>query len=389
MTSNRLLILDDDPAALTFLGEVGRKHGYAVALTASIAELQETYPSFEPSAIVLDLQYGQGDGIEVLGYLKQRGCRAPVVLVSGYDERVLDTARRVGAEYGLTMVEAFVKPVPPDLLGRVLDAHREPEPEEWATDLRGGLARGEVSVWYQPKVRVADGSIVGFEALARWTHPIRGPVGPERFVPMAEATGLIGPLTEFVLLHALADCASWTVAAERLSVAINLSPRLLDQDRLVPDLLQLVGRHQLPAEYVVLEITESAAMHDPALTLEILGRLRLRGFNLALDDFGTGYSNLALLHRMPFTEMKIDRSFVHDLKENRDSRVIVRALTLLARQFGMTTVVEGVEDLSVWPWLRSVGVEQVQGYGIASPMPAEAVVEWIGGYAPPQTALGA
>jgi EAL domain-containing protein (putative c-di-GMP-specific phosphodiesterase class I) len=123
-------------------------------------------------------------------------------------------------------------------------------------------------------------------------------------------------------------------------------------------------------------------MQNPTLTMEILGRLRLRGFNLALDDFGTGYSNLAILHRMPFNELKIDRSFVADVGESRDSQVIVGALAGLARQLGMTTVAEGVEDLETWAWLHSIGVEQIQGFGIARPMLADCVVEWIGAYSP-------
>jgi EAL domain-containing protein (putative c-di-GMP-specific phosphodiesterase class I) len=125
-------------------------------------------------------------------------------------------------------------------------------------------------------------------------------------------------------------------------------------------------------------------MRDPGVTLEILGRLRLRGFNLALDDFGTGYSNLAVLHRMPFNELKIDRSFVVEVTAQRDSQIIVGALAGLAHQFGLTTVAEGVEDLETWAWLRSVGVEQIQGFGIARPMPADQVVDWISRYAPPR-----
>jgi EAL domain-containing protein (putative c-di-GMP-specific phosphodiesterase class I) len=125
-------------------------------------------------------------------------------------------------------------------------------------------------------------------------------------------------------------------------------------------------------------------MQNPSVTLEILGRLRLRGFNLALDDFGTGYSNLAILHRMPFNELKIDRSFVADVSTSRDSQVIVGALAGLAHQFGLATVAEGVEDLETWAWLRAAGVGQMQGFGIARPMPAEHVVDWISTYTPPR-----
>jgi len=384
MTSNRLLILDDDPGVLTFLGEVGRGYHYDVALTQSVDELRACYEAFGPSLIVLDLQYAHGDGIEVMSFLKQHGCQAPIVLISGFDSRVLETARRVGLEFGLTIVDALVKPIRADTLGGVLNAHREPEAEEWADDLRDAIDRDDLTVSYQPKVQVADGQLIGFEALARWSHPSRGSISPERFVPLAETTGLIGPLTEQVLDRAVRDRASWAVTGHNLTVAVNLSPLLLTDDHLLPDLLHRLGQYRLAPATLTLEVTESAAMRNPAVTLEILSRLRLRGFNLALDDFGTGYSNLAILHRMPFNELKIDRSFVAEVSGSHDSQVIVGALAGLARQLGLTTVAEGVEDLDTWAWLRSVGVEQIQGFGIARPMPAELVVDWIGAYKPPR-----
>jgi EAL domain-containing protein (putative c-di-GMP-specific phosphodiesterase class I)/ActR/RegA family two-component response regulator len=384
MTSNRLLILDDDPGVLSFLGEVGRRHRYDVALTQSVDELRSCYEAFGPSLIVLDLQYANGDGIEVLSYLKQHGCQAPIVLISGFDTRVLETARRIGLDYGLTIVDALVKPIRPDTLGGVLDAHREPEAEEWAGELRHAIEQDDLTVYYQPKVRVADGYLVGFEALARWPHPGRGTVSPARFIPLAEQTGLIRPLTSQLFDRAVRDRASWAVTGHNLTVAVNLSPLLLTDDHLLPDLIHLVRRYGLPPAAVTLEVTESAAMQNPSVTLEILGRLRLRGFNLALDDFGTGYSNLAMLHRMPFNELKIDRSFIVDVSSCRDSQVIVGALAGLARQLGLTTVAEGVEDLETWAWLRSIGVEQVQGFGIARPMPADHVVDWIAAYTPPR-----
>lgn len=387
MTSNRLLILDDDPGVLTFLGEVGRGHRYDVALTQSVDELRARYETFDPSLIVLDLQYAHGDGIEVMSYLRQQDCQAPIVLISGFDVRVLETARRVGLEYGLTIVDALVKPILPDTLGGMLDALREPETEEWARELRDGIERDEVTVYYQPKVQVADGRLVGFEALARWIHPRRGTISPARFIPLAESTDLIGVLTEGVLDRAVRDRASWAVTGHDLTVAVNLSPLLLTDHELLPGLLSRLGQYHLTPASLTLEVTESGAMKNPSVTLEILGRLRLRGFNLALDDFGTGYSNLAVLHRMPFNELKIDRSFVTDVSENRDSQVIVGALAGLARQFGMTTVAEGVEDQETWAWLRSIGVEQIQGFGIARPMPADRVVDWIGAYTPPRLEL--
>jgi EAL domain-containing protein (putative c-di-GMP-specific phosphodiesterase class I)/AmiR/NasT family two-component response regulator len=382
MAANRLLILEDDPGVLNFLGEVGRGHHYDVALTQTADELQERYDAFGPSMIVLDLQYANGDGIEVMSFLKKRGCQVPIVLISGFDERVLETARRVGVEFGLKVLDALVKPVSPKTLGAMLEFHREPEDDEWADDLRHAIEEDELAVYYQPKVRVTDGRLVGFEALARWTHPNRGSISPGRFIPLAESTGLVGPLTERVIDHAVEDQATWSAAGHALSVAINLSPLVLTHERLVTDLLQRLAQYRLAPANVTLEVTESAAMQNPTLTMEILGRLRLRGFNLALDDFGTGYSNLALLHRMPFNELKIDQSFVADVGVSRDSQVIVGALAGLARQLGMVTVAEGVEDLETWAWLHSIGVEQIQGFGIARPMPAGSVIDWINAYSP-------
>jgi EAL domain-containing protein (putative c-di-GMP-specific phosphodiesterase class I) len=387
MATNRLLILDDDPGVLGFLAEVGRERRYDVALAASIDELKSRYPAFDPSLIVLDLQYGQGDGIEVLSYLRDQGCQAAIILISGFDARVLETARRVGLEYGLTIIDALEKPLRLEALARLLEAYREPDSEEWTADLRTAIDSGYVKVYYQPKVEMRGGRLVGFEALARWQHPTRGLIDPDHFIPLAEASALIASLTDEVLLQAVGDCASWAIAGHNLSVAVNMSPLLFMHERLLSGLVQVLARHRLPAGSLTLEVTESAAMQDPLSTMGTLSRLRLRGFTLALDDFGTGYSNLAILHKMPFNELKIDRSFVTDLNENRDSQVIVRAIAAIAQQMGLATVAEGVEDLAIWEWLRSVGIEQVQGYAIARPMPADVVLDWITAYAPPAEAL--
>lgn len=389
MLTNRLLILDDDPGVLSFLAEVGRERRYEVATTASIGELKGRYGAFDPSLIILDLQYGHGDGIEVLSYLRDQGCQASIILISGFDVRVLETARRVGLEYGLAVVDALEKPLRLDALGNLLELYREPDSEEWTADLRTAIDDGHVTVYYQPKVELRSGRLVGFEALARWMHPTRGLIDPDHFIPLAEASALIAQLTDEVLLQSVGDCASWAIAGHNLTVAVNMSPLLFMHERLLSSLVQVIGQHRLPAERLTLEVTESAAMQDPLSTMGTLSRLRLRGFTLALDDFGTGYSNLALLHKMPFNEIKIDRSFVTDLNENRDSQVIVRAIAALAQQMGLVTVAEGMEDLAMWEWLRSVGIEQVQGFAIARPMPADAVLEWIGAYQPPAIAPSA
>jgi EAL domain-containing protein (putative c-di-GMP-specific phosphodiesterase class I) len=376
-SANRLLILEDDPGVLHFLAEVGRQCRYEVALTGSTAELRAIYDTFDPSVILLDLRYDQGDAIEVMSYLTHHRCQAPIVLMSGLDERVLAAARRVGLEQGLAIVGATVKPVSMDTLGPILEAHRQLEIDEWADALRGAIDRDEIAVAYQPKVRLSDGRPGGFEALARWHHPTQGIISPNRFIPMAEAVGLITQLTRRVLGHAIADCAAWERAGHDVGIAINIPASSLTRDRLFEDIVDLLAVHGLPASRVTLEVTESTAMRDPLLSMAVLSRLRLRGFQLSLDDFGTGYSNLDLLQRMPFTELKIDKSFISEIEANRHGQVIVRALVALADQLGLTTVAEGIEDLASCAWLRSIGVKQIQGFAIARPMPADEVCGWL------------
>ena len=384
MAVNRLLVLDDDSSFRRLLAEVGRRARYDVTEAASVDDFLRAYQAVNPSLLILDLQYEEGDGIGVMTSLAQQRCTAPIILVSGFDPRVLETSRRVGESYGLTVVGALSKPVRLPALMELLVAHREPELDEWAGEIRAALEQGQLAVVYQPKVDLVDGRVGGFEALARWSHPTRGPIGPDRFIPLAVATGMIGPLTEYVLDRAIADAVGWGAAGFEVSVAVNIAAPTLAGVHVVEDFTQMLARHGLPARRLTLEVTESTAMENATRMLEVLGRLRLQGFTLSLDDFGTGFSNLGLLHRMPFNELKIDRSFVMDALANRDSEVIVRALTGLAKSLGLAVVAEGVEDLDVWRWLQSLHVEQGQGYGIARPMPAEQVLPWLGAYTPPQ-----
>jgi EAL domain-containing protein (putative c-di-GMP-specific phosphodiesterase class I) len=284
----------------------------------------------------------------------------------------------------LRIVGALTKPIRLATIRPLLEEYREPDPDEWAVEIRAGLDATQFSVHYQPKVAAADGRVLGFEALARWTHPTRGFVSPDRFIPLAEATGLIGPLTEYVLARAIADCARWTEAGFGCSVAVNIAAPILGSSSIFDRLVQRLGEHALPASSVTFEVTESAAMQRPHEAMAMLGRLRLRGVSLSLDDFGTGFSNLVLLHQLPFNVLKIDRRFVMDAASNQDSQVIVRTILGLALSLGLTTVAEGVETADVWQCLRTLGVDQVQGYGIARPMPSDQVAAWLRSYAPPE-----
>jgi diguanylate cyclase len=244
--------------------------------------------------------------------------------------------------------------------------------------LRRALERDELVLHYQPKADLHTGQVLGAEALVRWQHPAHGLLGPGEFVPLAERTGLIHPLTRWVLDAALRQAAEWRQAGHDLSMSVNVSTRSL-LDREFPD--QVADRltaWQVPATSLVLEVTESAVMADPALALEILGRLHALGVGLALDDFGTGYSSMAYLKALPVDELKVDRSFVGQMATSNSDAVIVRSTIDLGHNLGLHVVAEGVENQATWEELAALGCDTAQGYHLGRPMPADELEQWLG-----------
>jgi EAL domain-containing protein (putative c-di-GMP-specific phosphodiesterase class I) len=232
-------------------------------------------------------------------------------------------------------------------------------------------------VHVQPKARLDSGQVVGVEALVRWEHPELGWVPPDEFVPIAERSGLIGPLTTRVLDGALAAWAEWRTAGHDLSVAVNLSARSLHDADLVEEVERLLRRHGVPAERLTLEVTEGSVMADPTRAVAVLHQLRDLGVRLSVDDFGTGYSSLSYLQRLPVQEVKIDRSFVTGLSTEGENVAIVRAIIDLGRHLGLEVVAEGVEDRATWDLLTSMHCDLVQGWHLARPMPTGELPAWL------------
>jgi len=239
--------------------------------------------------------------------------------------------------------------------------------------LRGAVDRGELCLHYQPQVRVATGQVVGVEALARWRHPVLGEVPPLKFIPIAEEAGLIGRIGEWVLHEALAQVARWRAdGLPTLRVAVNLSAHQLRDERFTEHVAQALQAQGLGGEALELEITESAAMRDPARTAGLLRQLRALGVALAIDDFGTGYSSLAYLKQLPLSSLKLDRSFVMDIEHDPNDAAISAATITLAHSLGLAVVAEGVENAAQLDFLRGLGCDMVQGYHFSRPLPAEA-----------------
>ena len=240
-----------------------------------------------------------------------------------------------------------------------------------AGELRRAIDDPELVVFFQPKSDLETGRIVGAEALVRWLHPERGFIPPNDFIPIAERTGLIKPLSRFVLAESVRQCGAWKAAGYDLHVSVNLTiPDLLDLE--LPDhIATLVERHGVEPDHLELEITETTILADPFRVRQVLTRLNELGLRLAIDDFGTGYSSLAYLKRLPVQTVKIDRSFVMGMSSDPSDATIVRSTIDLARNLGLATVAEGVEDKETWDALAADGCDLAQGYFISKPAPPE------------------
>ena len=387
-TEARILLLDDDPFMLKLLEMMLDRLGFTQisARTSGSAALEWIdSPAGAPALILFDLNMPGMDGVEFLRHLVERRYAGSLVLVSGENERMLQTAETLVRAHRIDILGRLNKPVTREALAALMstwtqtgiDRHVKAKRAYGADEVRAAIAGGEFVNHYQPKVAVSSGRVKGVEALVRWRHPVNGMVFPDQFIGVAEEHGLIGDLTAVVLREALADTRRWRDRGLGLRVSVNVSMddlAALDFPQLVAELADAAG---VPPEDVVLEVTESRLVKDLRGPLEVLTRLRLKRFSLSIDDFGTGHSSLAQLRNFPFDELKVDRSFVHGAHVNDTLRAIYDASLGLARQLGMDVVAEGVEDQDDWDLLRRTGCGLAQGYFIAKPMPADEVPRWI------------
>jgi len=244
-------------------------------------------------------------------------------------------------------------------------------------ELRQAIDHGQLVLHYQPKVDAHTGHVLGVEALVRWQHPTHGLVPPGEFIPLAERTGLIGPLTHYVLDAALRQCRAWRQAGDELAVAVNVSARSLLDLGFPDEVASLLARWEVPAGLLVVEITESIVMTDPTHALQVLGRLNEMGVQLSIDDFGTGHSSMAHLKSLPVQELKVDRSFVLQMASNTSDAVIVRSTVELGRNLGLRVVAEGVENSQTLQELDALGCDAIQGFYISRPVPADELTTWL------------
>jgi diguanylate cyclase (GGDEF)-like protein len=262
------------------------------------------------------------------------------------------------------------------LFDPALDQH-SPRKLALLGELRRAIDTGQLLLHYQPKVDAHTGKVLGVEALVRWQHPAHGLIQPGEFIPLAERTGLIGALTHYVLDEALRQCHAWQQAGHQLAVAVNVSARRLLDLAFPDEVAATLATWEVPAELLIVEITESAIMADPTHALQVLGRLNQLGVQVAIDDFGTGYSSMAYLKTLPVQELKVDRSFVGQMTSSSRDQVIVRSTVDLGRNLGLRVVAEGVEDPATWQELDALGCDAIQGYYVSSPVPPDDLINWL------------
>lgn len=388
MSENRVLIIDDDPRICRIIKRVANELGVESFATDDSALFESAYLEYAPNIILMDLQMPKLDGVELLRKLADQDSRAAIILVSGMDKSVLETTEDLGKSLGLNMAGVIVKPIDIDNLKKILEKQFDPIKKrdsktlEVTTDeLINAIERNELVVYYQPQIHLQTGKVIGVEALVRWQHPEHGLLFPDTFIPLAEKSKeAISSLTYTVLETALQDDMARRENGIELNLSINLSAKLLSDLNLPDRVEESLNTLGFDPNRLLLEVTESGAMEDPTLTMDILTRLRLKNIRLSLDDFGTGFSSLVQLYRMPFNEIKVDKSFVMKAMTDEEAAAIVRITIDLGHSLGLDVVAEGIEDQETYDWLKELGCDIGQGYFISRPIDVMQFSDWMNEY---------
>jgi EAL domain-containing protein (putative c-di-GMP-specific phosphodiesterase class I)/CheY-like chemotaxis protein len=336
--------------------------------------------------IVTDLSMPGMDGIEFIRHIVESGTPASIILVSQQEPALVASVASMTQAYGGQLLEAMQKPLTAQKLASAIAQYHGPllEPPSdiplrafTLAEIESAIRNDEFEPFFQPKVDLATGELKGVEALARWRHPLHGSVTPPSFIGILESNGQLDALTNSILRNAATRCRSWLDRGSRATVSVNISRISLGDVTLADRLVNAIEESGIEPRNVVLEVTETAAANHQGRVLENLSRLRMKGFGLAIDDYGTGYSSMQQLCRIPFTELKIDQSFVRNAHTNRTSRAVIESSLEIARKLGIDAVAEGVESENEARLLRDLGCRLGQGYYLGRPLPAADFDAWL------------
>ena len=400
-----IFIVDDNEQQAHLMQEMAKAAKLKTRVfTSSIDFLKSTITHYD--IVVLDLQMPDKDGIEIMRELASKNIKPHFILVSGFDERVLHSAKQLAESKQLNVVSTLTKPFKAkDFIALLTKTHeactlkrsqqiesnkqfnndlasstnQAPSTETITIeDLKLAIRRHELIIHYQPQIWFDDNRLQGAEIIMGWQHPSKGLILPEQFIPLAEKHRLMNLLTEEILMLAIKDHKKITKNQLDIKVAINLSAQNINDLSMPEKLEALVKSNNIDPEFFSLEITESALMNGVSESLDILNRLRMKGFLLSIDDFGTGHSSLVTLYQAPFTELKIDQQFVKHITVDNDAAAIVKICILLAKELNMHCVAESVETQETWDKLKKLGCDIAQGDFVAPPMSIDDFIDWVG-----------
>lgn len=382
-----ILVIDDDADVGEFIFTVAQSMNFRCTATTNAVEFMAALNP-EVTLVMVDLIMPDMDGVELLRWLGQQQCKAGIVLMSGLDKRVLETAEVLGGSLGLAIVGRLQKPFRLTELEKMLASHattgaaslspQRPPIAITANDLQRAIDRNEFVLHYQPQVDIATARVVGLEALVRWQHPELGLVFPDSFIGKAESFGLIDQLGWLVVHRGLAEFRRFALKDGSFpTLSLNVSAYSLTDLKFPDTYVALTKKYGVPPESTILEITESGLIENLSSALDILMRLRMKRVQLSIDDFGTGYSMMQQLRNVPATELKIDKSFVQEMHNKNGARVVVQKTIEIGHELGMKVIAEGVEIAVQLEFLRANNCDLAQGYFFSRPLPVLDLLAWL------------
>lgn len=389
-----IYIVDDEQQHIDLMIEMINIAGLS-AIGFTSAKLFIEHPVANSDIIFLDLNMPDLDGIEVMRTLYDKGSIPTYILVSGFDERVLHSAKQFADAKNILVAKTLSKPInTKEFIHYISQLHIETRlqltkagvPQIQTTDIQQELSLEQLQIaihenqlilFYQAKLNMKTREVTGFEALVRLQHPELGLIFPEQFIAMAEQNNLISELTYEVFRLATDDYSYFRAAGINPGISINISAQDLLDLSMPERFAELAKAKNISPEAITIELTETAILKSVSDSLDILNRLRMKGFSLSIDDFGTGYSSLVQLYQAPFTELKIDQNFVMRMLEDDEALSIVKICILLAKELKLTSVAEGIESQEIWDKLEQLGCDLAQGYFISKPIPIATCCEWI------------
>jgi len=388
-----IYVVDDEPQQVDMLIELIEVGGLAAhGFTSAERFIKQSITNHD--IVLLDLNMPKMDGIEVMRHLHVKGCMPTYILISGFDEKVLHSAKQFANAKNISVIDTLTKPLDPYcFIEKIKKTHAELKlkfDQQTATavikttktafsltDLQQAIKERYFVLFYQPQIKLQSGELHGFEALIRLQHPERGLIFPDQFIALAEQHKLISSITKEVIELVIKDYGLFCNAGITPKISINVSAQdLLDLS--MPEQLETkLHGAGIPPEAITIELTESAVLTSISDSLDILNRLRMKGFPLSIDDFGTGHSSLVQLYQAPFTELKIDQYFVMNMINDEEAMSIVKVCIYLAKELKMQTVAEGIETEEIWNKLKALGCGIAQGYYKTKPLPLNKCCEWV------------